>query len=104
MNEEWKIDVAGRLLRLPPYLFGRINALRHAKRVAGVDIIDLGMGNPADPPPEATRPGSMPSFAALARTQRMADLASATQAKGSTPWLFLVRYSTAIATIPREAR
>ncbi len=52
MNEEWKIDVAGRLRRLPPYLFGRINALRHAKRVAGVDIIDLGMGNPADSPPK----------------------------------------------------
>jgi len=59
---------------------------------------------PADPPPAASRSGSMPSFAALARTQRMADLASATQAKGSTPWLFFVRYSTAIATIPREAR
>ncbi len=52
MNEEWKIDVSPRLRRLPPYLFGRINALRHAKRVAGVDIIDLGMGNPADSPPK----------------------------------------------------
>ncbi len=52
MNEEWKIDVSPRLRRLPPYLFGRLNALRHAKRVAGVDIIDLGMGNPADPPPK----------------------------------------------------
>ena len=52
MNEEWKIDVAGRIRRLPPYLFGRLNALRHQKRVAGVDIIDLGMGNPTDPPPK----------------------------------------------------
>lgn len=52
MSNEWKIDVSPRLLRLPPYLFGRLNALRHRKRVEGVDIIDLGMGNPPDPPPE----------------------------------------------------
>jgi len=41
-----------RLRRLPPYLFGRINALKHAKRQQGIDIIDLGMGNPTDPPPQ----------------------------------------------------
>ena len=51
MNEEWKIDVSPRIRRLPPYLFGRINALRDQKRRAGVDIIDLGMGNPHDAPP-----------------------------------------------------
>ena len=39
-----------RVLRLPPYLFGKINALKYKKRVAGVDVIDLGMGNPTDPP------------------------------------------------------
>lgn len=44
------IPVATRVLRLPPYLFGKINALKHKKRVAGVDVIDLGMGNPTDPP------------------------------------------------------
>jgi alanine-synthesizing transaminase len=43
---------ATRIRRLPPYLFGRINALRHAKRQQGIDIIDLGMGNPSDPTPE----------------------------------------------------
>ena len=36
--------------RLPPYLFGRINALFYKKRRAGDDVIDLGMGNPTDPP------------------------------------------------------
>ena len=51
MNEEWSIDVSARIHRLPPYLFGRINAMKHQKRVEGVDIIDLGMGNPHDPPP-----------------------------------------------------
>src|SRR5207245_757100 len=36
--------------RLPPYLFAKINKLKYEKRVAGIDVIDLGMGNPTDPP------------------------------------------------------
>ncbi len=48
----FRIDVADRVKRLPPYLFGKINALKLAKRRAGVDVIDLGMGNPTDPPPQ----------------------------------------------------
>jgi alanine-synthesizing transaminase len=44
------IPVADRLKRLPPYLFGRINKLKYQKRVAGIDVIDLGMGNPTDAP------------------------------------------------------
>lgn len=43
---------AARMHRLPPYLFGRINALKYSLRRKGVDIIDLGMGNPNDPTPE----------------------------------------------------
>jgi alanine-synthesizing transaminase len=46
----FRIDVADRVKRLPPYLFGKINALKHQKRRDGVDIIDLGMGNPTDVP------------------------------------------------------
>jgi len=46
-----EITVARRIERLPVYLFGQINALKTAKRHAGVDIIDLGMGNPNDPTP-----------------------------------------------------
>lgn len=47
-----KIEPADRIKRLPPYLFGRLNALKHQKRQSGIDIIDLGMGNPLDPTPE----------------------------------------------------
>ncbi len=47
-----QIEPAQRIKRLPPYLFGRLNALKLAKRRAGVDIIDLGMGNPSDPTPQ----------------------------------------------------
>src|SRR6516164_87442 len=45
-----EIAVAERVKRLPPYLFGKINDLKYRKRRAGVDIIDLGMGNPSDVP------------------------------------------------------
>ncbi len=51
-DESFKIDVSQRISRLPPYLFGRINKMKYDKRVAGVDIIDLGMGNPTDPTPD----------------------------------------------------
>jgi alanine-synthesizing transaminase len=49
----FRIDVSSRIARLPPYLFGRINKMKYEKRVAGIDIIDLGMGNPTDPTPKA---------------------------------------------------
>ena len=49
---DFTIDPSERIKRLPPYLFGRLNALKLAKRQAGADIIDLGMGNPSDPVPQ----------------------------------------------------
>ena len=45
-------EPADRINRLPPYLFGKLNQMKYEKRKAGVDIIDLGMGNPSDPSPE----------------------------------------------------
>lgn len=50
--ERYDLEVAPRVRNLPPYLFGRINELKYRKRKAGVDVIDLGMGNPTDPPEE----------------------------------------------------
>ncbi|MDC0886679.1 LL-diaminopimelate aminotransferase [Altererythrobacter sp.] len=41
-----------RMKRLPPYVIAEVNAMRHAARQAGEDIIDLGMGNPDRPPPQ----------------------------------------------------
>ncbi len=46
----FQVEVAERVKRLPPYLFARINAVKYQKRRAGDDVIDLGMGNPSDPP------------------------------------------------------
>lgn len=49
-HDNFEIRLAPRVLRLPPYLFGRINGLLYQKRRNGDDVIDLGMGNPSDPP------------------------------------------------------
>ncbi len=49
-DKPFKISVSERVKRLPPYMFGAINKRKHQLRVEGVDVIDLGMGNPTDPP------------------------------------------------------
>jgi LL-diaminopimelate aminotransferase len=43
---------AQRLLQLPPYLFKEIDRLRDQVRQRGVDIIDLGVGDPDQPTPQ----------------------------------------------------
>jgi alanine-synthesizing transaminase len=50
LQKPFQVQVAQRVTRLPPYLFGRINTKLYNKRRAGDDVIDLGMGNPSDPP------------------------------------------------------
>jgi len=42
---------AGRLAKLPPYLFTAIDAARDRARAAGVDVVDLGVGDPDRPTP-----------------------------------------------------
>ena len=42
---------AHRLDNLPPYLFARIYAMKAEKRAQGVDVIDLGVGDPDLPTP-----------------------------------------------------
>lgn len=41
-----------RIKRLPPYVFEQVNRIKAAERAKGVDIIDLGMGNPDLPAPK----------------------------------------------------
>ena len=48
MNEDFH-----RIRRLPPYVFEHINPIKAKARSEGVDIIDLGMGNPDLPTPKA---------------------------------------------------
>jgi alanine-synthesizing transaminase len=47
MNEDFH-----RIRRLPPYVFEHINPIKAKARAQGVDIIDLGMGNPDLPTPQ----------------------------------------------------
>jgi alanine-synthesizing transaminase len=66
-SKEVMEDEFYRIKRLPPYVIAEVNAMRHAARQSGKDIIDLGMGNPDLPPPQhvidklvevATKPGA----------------------------------------------
>ena len=41
-----------RLNRLPPYMFGKLKQVTHERRQQGIDIIDLGMGNPNQATPQ----------------------------------------------------
>jgi alanine-synthesizing transaminase len=41
-----------RINKLPPYVFAVINELRDKARAAGIDIVDMGMGNPDGPSPQ----------------------------------------------------
>lgn len=45
MNLPW-ISPANRLTKLPQYVFARLDELKANARAQGVDLIDLGMGNP----------------------------------------------------------
>jgi alanine-synthesizing transaminase len=40
-----------RIKRLPPYVFEQVNKIKAQERAKGVDIVDLGMGNPDLPAP-----------------------------------------------------
>ena len=46
------IHEANRMRRLPLYLFTIIDSLKEEAKAKGIDIIDLGMGNPDQPTPK----------------------------------------------------
>ena len=47
------VSPAQRLNKLPPYVFARLDELKARTREQGLDLIDLGMGNPDGPTPAA---------------------------------------------------
>jgi len=53
METTTTIRFSERMSQLPPYLFGMINKMKMERRWNGEDVIDLGMGNPVDPAPDA---------------------------------------------------
>ncbi len=52
MSLDW-IAPAERLSALPPYVFARLDELKTQARLQGIDLIDLGMGNPDGSAPQA---------------------------------------------------
>jgi alanine-synthesizing transaminase len=46
------MDQFPRIKRLPPYVFNIVNELKAQARKRGEDIVDFGMGNPDEPPPQ----------------------------------------------------
>jgi len=52
LREDPMTDDFHRIRRLPPYVFAHIDPIKAKLRAQGVDIIDLGMGNPDMPTPE----------------------------------------------------
>ena len=51
MTLDW-ISTAERQQSLPPYVFARLDELKARAREQGLDLIDLGMGNPDGPAPQ----------------------------------------------------
>lgn len=51
MTLDW-ITPADRLQKLPPYVFARLDELKARAREQGLDLIDLGMGNPDGATPQ----------------------------------------------------
>jgi LL-diaminopimelate aminotransferase len=52
MSLDGMITPADRLSALPPYVFARLDELKARAREQGLDLIDLGMGNPDGPTPQ----------------------------------------------------
>ncbi|WP_066376202.1 MULTISPECIES: aspartate aminotransferase [unclassified Anabaena] len=51
MSLDW-ITPADRIQQLPPYVFARLDELKAKAREQGIDLIDLGMGNPDGATPQ----------------------------------------------------
>jgi len=47
-----KVELADRIKQLPPYLFVRLDQMKSEAKAKGVDVIDLGIGDPDQPTPE----------------------------------------------------
>ncbi len=61
MGLDW-IAPADRLGALPPYVFARLDELKVKARQQGLDLIDLGMGNPDGPAPRPVIDAAIAAF------------------------------------------
>jgi LL-diaminopimelate aminotransferase len=61
MTLDW-IQPAQRLSTLPPYVFARLDELKARAREQGIDLIDLGMGNPDGSAPQPVIEAAIAAF------------------------------------------
>ena len=61
MSLDW-IAPAERLSALPPYVFARLDELKAQARLQGIDLIDLGMGNPDGAAPQPVIDAAIEAF------------------------------------------
>lgn len=61
MSLDW-IAPAERLSALPPYVFARLDELKSQARLQGIDLIDLGMGNPDGSAPQPVIEAAIAAF------------------------------------------
>jgi len=73
------------LAELPPYPFAKLDALRREVEANGVDVIDLGMGDPGLPTPEPIRRALTESIPEISSYPRAAGLPILRRAAGG--WL-----------------
>jgi len=91
MNLPW-ITPADRLSALPPYVFARLDELKASAREQGLDLIDLGMGNPDGPTPQPVVEAAMAAIQDAANHGYPPFEGTASFRKAITDWYYR-RYS-----------
>jgi LL-diaminopimelate aminotransferase len=91
MNLPW-ITPADRLSALPPYVFARLDELKARAREQGLDLIDLGMGNPDGATPQPVVEAAIEALQNSANHGYPPFEGTASFRKAITDWYFR-RYS-----------
>ena len=84
-----------RIDALPPYAFAEVERLKLELRRAGEDVIDLGFGNPAVPPPELAVE-KLREAALLPRNHRYAASRGLPNLRAAVSELYADRYGVAL--------
>ncbi len=87
MNLPW-ITPADRLSALPPYVFARLDELKARARQQGLDLIDLGMGNPDGATPRPVVEAAMAALQDPAHHGYPPFEGTASFRKAITAWYF----------------
>ncbi|NER04125.1 MAG: aminotransferase class I/II-fold pyridoxal phosphate-dependent enzyme, partial [Okeania sp. SIO3C4] len=87
MNMDW-ISPANRVQALPPYVFARLDELKARAREQGLDLIDLGMGNPDGATPQPVVEAAITALQEVANHGYPPFEGTASFRKAITNWYF----------------